>query len=198
MSADVSRAINVGRFRNCSCDPPAVRWLSLLALLVPALLRPAKDGIALRSISNGFDTTPFCSSCLASSAITGTATAFGSVGINEPVTVTVRRRETLRAQTVDFVSRFVHGAEVFDRTNGWSLLRLRDGRSGWLSPADAGRFGASSICRPMEPASSTAPPITALIVSAVPNSGAAAAAASSADRSAVVNSEPIVSAIDVL
>src|SRR3984893_11111375 len=84
-----STRISVGRFRSCNCEPPAVRWLSLLALLVPALLRPAKEGIALRSISRALVVTPFCSSCLASSAMTGTATASGAVGSSDPVTVIV-------------------------------------------------------------------------------------------------------------
>src|SRR5258707_905456 len=53
----------VGRLRNCSCEPPAVFWLLLFALLVPALLRPAKAGTDLRRISSGLVDTPLCSNC---------------------------------------------------------------------------------------------------------------------------------------
>src|SRR5260370_3383226 len=83
--------ISVGRLRSWSCEPPAVRWLSLLALLVPALLRPANDGIALRRISNALVAMPFCSICLASRVITDTATWSGVVGSREPVTVMASR-----------------------------------------------------------------------------------------------------------
>jgi len=53
------------------------------------VLRPAKEGMALRSISRALVVTPFCSSCLASSAMIGQPPASGAVGSSDPVTVIV-------------------------------------------------------------------------------------------------------------
>src|SRR5262249_8713210 len=38
------------------------------------------------------------------------------------------------------VGRGTEAAAVYARSNHWSLIRLVDGRTGWLAPSDAGKF----------------------------------------------------------
>ena len=80
---------SVSRLRSWICDPPAVFWLLLLALLLPVLLRPAKEGTALRSSSSAFELTPVASISFTPRTVTGTAASLGVVGMLEPVTVIV-------------------------------------------------------------------------------------------------------------
>src|SRR5438445_12370899 len=49
---------SVSRFRSCAWLPPPVFWLVLLALLLPVLLRPAKDGTCLRTSSSALLVMP--------------------------------------------------------------------------------------------------------------------------------------------
>ena len=54
------------------CEPPAVFWLVLLALLLPALPRPANDGTTLRSRSSTLVLTPLALIASLSMDVTGT------------------------------------------------------------------------------------------------------------------------------
>ncbi len=79
---------SVSRFFSCTCAPPAVFWLVLLALDAPVLPRPWNSGIALRSSSSTLGLTPEVAIFSALISITETATASRVVGTLEPVTMT--------------------------------------------------------------------------------------------------------------
>jgi hypothetical protein len=68
-----STSTSVSRLRNWIEAPPPVRWLLLVALVLPALLRPAKAGICLRRMSSKLVLTPPFWIWSAPTMLTGTA-----------------------------------------------------------------------------------------------------------------------------